>query len=85
MKLVLFTYATTLFLLASNLVSPTLCYSGQEPSVTLTWSDFKDLVELYAKDDQRRAELLESKHPSQNLLKVQAKQEQVDILPLQGI
>jgi len=85
MKLVLFTYATTLFLLASYLVSPTLCYSGQEPSVTLTWSDFKDLVELYAKDDQRRAELLESKRPSQNLLKVQAKQEQVDILPLQGI
>jgi len=57
---------------------------GQEPSVTLTWSDFKDLVELYAKDDERRSELLESKRPSQNLLKVQAKQEQVDILPLQG-
>ena len=85
MKLVLFTYATTLFLLASYLLSPTLCYSGQEPSVTLTWCDFKDLVELYAKDDQRRAELLESKRPSQNLLEVQAKQEQVDILPLQGI
>lgn len=59
-----------------------LYLSGQEPSITLTWSQFKELVEHYSKDDQRRAELYKSQRPSQHLLKVQTKQEPLGTLPL---
>jgi len=64
--------------------TPTLYLPGEQPSVTLTRCHLQDL-KLCDKDHQKLAELLESEQPSQHLLVVQPKHEQVEVLPLQGM
>lgn len=39
--------------------------------VILSWTQLQALVEMYAKDESKRAEMLKCPHPSQHLLKVE--------------
>ena len=58
-----------------------ICMSAdQEQMVTLTWPNFKSLVELYAKDGRKLAKLLGSEFPNNDLLEVPTKQEPMNIL-----
>ena len=48
-----------------------LCPSANmESSVTLGWKHFQALVQMYAKDEGKRAEMLKYPYPSQHLLEV---------------
>ena len=58
-----------------------LCLSANmESSVTLGWTHFQALVEMYAKDEGKRAEMLKYSYPSQHLLEVVPVQEPQDTL-----
>ena len=54
--------------------------ANMKSSVTLAWTHFQALVEMYAKDEGKRAEMLKYPYPSQHLLEVVSVQEPQDTL-----
>ena len=49
-------------------------------SITLPWKHFQALVEMYAKDEDKRAEMLKYTYPSQHLLEVVSEPKSQDTL-----
>ena len=63
-----------------------LCLSANmESSVTLRWTHFQALVEMYTKDEGKFAEMLKYPYPSQRLLEVVPVQESQDTLSPVGM